>query len=96
MEAVGAVTLVVLVMLFFVVESSARKTRNDLSRRLHRVEDKIDLLLKEAGLGESTVSRQDEVVALVRAGKKIQAIKVYREATGVGLAEAKNAVERLT
>ncbi|MGY0387164.1 ribosomal protein L7/L12 [Nocardioides sp. WG-D5] len=39
--------------------------------------------------------RQDEVVALVRAGKKIEAIKVYREATGVGLVEAKNAVERL-
>ncbi|MER7560042.1 ribosomal protein L7/L12 [Nocardioides sp. NPDC126508] len=95
MEAIGAVTLVVLVILFFVVESSARKTRNDVSRRLDRLEDKIGLLLKQAGLQEPPLPRQDEVVALVRAGKKIEAIKVYREATGVGLAEAKYAVERL-
>jgi len=33
--------------------------------------------------------------ALVLAGKKLEAIKVYREVTGVGLAEAKNAVEAL-
>lgn len=36
-----------------------------------------------------------EVQALVRDGKKIQAIKVYRERTGVGLKEAKDAVEAL-
>jgi ribosomal protein L7/L12 len=35
-----------------------------------------------------------EVDRLVRAGRKIQAIKVYRELTGVGLKEAKDAVER--
>jgi hypothetical protein len=32
---------------------------------------------------------------LLRAGQKIRAIKLYREKTGVGLAEAKNAVEPL-
>lgn len=36
-----------------------------------------------------------QVRALVLAGKKLEAIKVYRAATGVGLAEAKNAVEAL-
>jgi ribosomal protein L7/L12 len=36
-----------------------------------------------------------EVDALLRDGKKIQAIKVYREATGAGLKEAKEAVEKL-
>ncbi|SDT46257.1 ribosomal protein L7/L12 [Microlunatus soli] len=40
--------------------------------------------------------RLDEVLRLVREGKKIRAIKVYRELTGVGLAEAKAAVEGLT
>ena len=35
------------------------------------------------------------VVELVQAGKKIDAIKVYRERHGVGLAEAKAAVETL-
>ena len=36
-----------------------------------------------------------EVHALVASGNKIQAIKVYRERTGLGLKEAKDAVEAL-
>jgi large subunit ribosomal protein L7/L12 len=36
-----------------------------------------------------------EILNLLRAGQKIRAIKLYREKTGVGLAEAKNAVEAL-
>jgi large subunit ribosomal protein L7/L12 len=36
-----------------------------------------------------------DVVSLVREGKKIAAIKLYRDKTGVGLAEAKAAVEVL-
>ena len=35
------------------------------------------------------------VIDLVRRGKKIEAIKVYRDQTGVGLKEAKDAVERI-
>jgi ribosomal protein L7/L12 len=35
------------------------------------------------------------VLSLLAAGRTIEAIKVYREATGVGLAEAKAAVEQL-
>jgi len=41
-----------------------------------------------------TTINQD-VVSLVREGKKIAAIKLYRDKTGVGLAEAKAAVEAL-
>lgn len=96
MDVFGVVALAGLVLIYFVVESSATRTRTELTRRLNRLEDKVDLLLKHEGLEEPPLPRQDEVVALVRAGKKIEAIKVYREATGVGLAEAKNAVERLT
>ena len=36
-----------------------------------------------------------QVCAALAGGKKIDAIKLYREATGVGLAEAKQAVEAL-
>jgi len=36
-----------------------------------------------------------EVSALLMAGKKIEAIRVYRTATGVGLKEAKDAVDAL-
>ena len=38
---------------------------------------------------------EEEIVSLVREGQKIAAIKLYREQTGTGLAEAKNAVESL-
>ncbi|MFF7747920.1 ribosomal protein L7/L12 [Streptomyces sp. NPDC007971] len=62
--------------------------------RLARVERKLDLVIKHLDLREE-LPRMDEVNALVREGKKIQAIKVYREATGAGLKEAKEAVERL-
>lgn len=37
-----------------------------------------------------------EIRQLLDSGNKIQAVKVYREKTGAGLAEAKDAVEALT
>src|SRR4051812_6442886 len=59
-----------------------------------RVERKLDLLLKHAQIDLATIADR-EAAALVREGSKIQAIRVYRELTGTGLAEAKEAVERL-
>jgi ribosomal protein L7/L12 len=44
---------------------------------------------------ESTEQLQAEIRRHLAAGKKIEAIKHYREATGLGLAEAKAAVERI-
>ena len=44
---------------------------------------------------QSFVGRLEEIASLLRAGKKINAIKVYREVTRASLAEAKDAVERL-
>lgn len=41
------------------------------------------------------VSMAAEVIVLIRAGQKIQAIKVVREAQGVGLKEAKDIVEEM-
>jgi len=38
---------------------------------------------------------EEEIVGLLRAGRKIDAIKLYREQSGNGLAEAKQAVEQL-
>jgi hypothetical protein len=40
-------------------------------------------------------SLEGQVLALMRGQKKIWAIKVYREKTGVGLKQAKDAVEAL-
>lgn len=44
------------------------------------------------GVDEST---RRQLAAMVRAGRKIEAIKVWREKTGDGLAEAKSRVEQL-
>ncbi len=35
------------------------------------------------------------IVALLRQNRKIEAIKVYREQTGVGLKEAKDVIDRM-
>lgn len=62
--------------------------------RLARVEQKLDLLLAQAGL-DSTPAPRSAWQALADEGpaRKIAAVKAYREETGVGLAEAKRAVE---
>ncbi|MFE6620722.1 ribosomal protein L7/L12 [Streptomyces sp. NPDC008086] len=63
-------------------------------QRVARVERKLDLVLDHLGL-DGADPRMGEVLSLVRTDKKIQAIKVYREITGAGLKEAKEAVDRL-
>jgi len=60
-----------------------------------RLEQKLDALVRHAGIDVNRAA-VEAAQGLMRAGKKIEAIKVYREATGVGLAEAKRAVEQLT
>ena len=60
---------------------------------LARLERKIDALIASLGV-ELPKDTMDDVRALAAAGKKIEAIKRYREKTGAGLAEAKDAVDR--
>ncbi|MGW4023766.1 hypothetical protein [Streptomyces sp. NPDC005009] len=64
-------------------------------RRAARVERRLDAVMRHLGLHEEIPGR-DEILALVREGKKIQAIKLYRENTGADLVEAKRAVDRLS
>ena len=64
--------------------------------RLSRLEAKVDLLLKNANVKyDPTVNVPGDVVEALRRGAKIEAIKRYRTATGVGLKEAKDFVEGL-
>jgi ribosomal protein L7/L12 len=49
----------------------------------------------QAGYGSGPGEPSAQVVALLNAGKKIDAIRAYRSETGAGLAEAKEAVEAL-
>jgi ribosomal protein L7/L12 len=59
-----------------------------------RFDRKVDALLRHSGVDLSKLASQ-EVEALMKAGRKIEAIKAYRELTGASLAEAKAAVERM-
>jgi hypothetical protein len=62
--------------------------------RLRRVEQKLDLVLKHLGIEYTeTWSLSDEARAQADRGDKLGAIKLHRERTGVGLAEAKYDVE---
>jgi ribosomal protein L7/L12 len=64
------------------------------SARVARIERKLDMLLKHSGV-DAAGANAEMLAALVREGKKIEAIKLYREMTGCGLAEAKEHVESL-
>ncbi|ADJ46885.1 hypothetical protein AMES_5060 [Amycolatopsis mediterranei S699] len=92
MLLLGVVLLVAVVGL---ASSSTDRKLGRVDRRLARVERKLDAIAER--LGVSTEEPElAEVTALLRQGKKIQAIKAYRDRTGADLREARDAVERLT
>ncbi|MFJ9037200.1 hypothetical protein ACIRF8_11505 [Streptomyces sp. NPDC102406] len=91
MDALTAL-LVILVGLTAMATLESRARRLD--RRMVRLEQKIDLLLKQADISDRELVPA-EVTALARAGEEISAIKKYREVTGAGLLEAKEVVDRL-
>jgi ribosomal protein L7/L12 len=49
----------------------------------------------EANPASVNASSDPRIAELVSSGKKIEAIKLYRELTGTGLAEAKAAIEAM-
>jgi ribosomal protein L7/L12 len=62
--------------------------------QIPRLERKVDLLLKHLNLAFE--DKAGEMVRpLLLAGKKLDAIKEYRRITGVGLKDAKDAVEAI-
>ena len=70
--------------------------------RIARLERKVEMLLAQQRRAEEPNSAglqqpvpMDEVRALVREGKTIYAINLYREMTGASLEECKDAVEAL-
>jgi hypothetical protein len=66
----------------------------DVSGRLRAMDRKLDLVLKQLGI-DPYEGLDKQLVDLARGGQKIEAIKLYRAQTGVGLKEAKDYVERL-
>lgn len=66
------------------------------SQTLSRLEGKLDALLKHQGVRFDPYSDlPGPVLDALRRGKKIEAIKEYRVATGAGLKDAKEFVEEL-
>ncbi len=67
--------------------------------RITMLERKVNFLIKHLGLEAELEAAApvgfEDVAALVRRGDKIGAIKLYREKTGVGLADAKKAVDEM-
>lgn len=82
-----------------------------MSRRLTALEDEVRVLREKLGVTPYLASSQPPIVtstampvsagsmpdveALIRQGQLIPAIKVYREQTGAGLKDAKEAVEAM-
>lgn len=64
------------------------------TRRLGRIEAKLDLLMKNGAIEFGPYEGLPaQVVDALNRGKKIEAIKFYRSAAGVSLKEAKNFIE---
>ncbi|MCG0290443.1 hypothetical protein [Streptomyces sp. PSAA01] len=90
MEIAAYLLLVILVMQYPLLESRIKKVQ----RRADRIEHKLDLILDHLGI-EVAGPDLGRVTALLREGKKLEAIKAYRQLTDADLKEAKEAVERI-
>ena len=69
-----------------------------LRSRINELEDRLNFLYRRLNIeyanpGSNPVI-SPQVQDALRRGNKIEAIKIYRELTGVGLAEAKKAIDR--
>jgi hypothetical protein len=83
-------------LLVLLVSGSGRRAAADhQARRLAEIERKLDLVIDHLGIQEPEWSGPAAALQELRAGRKIEAIKAYREATGASLREAKDAVEAI-
>lgn len=69
-----------------------------LRSRVNELEDRLKALYRhlhlEYGEPGNDLAMSPQVQDALRRGNKIEAIKIYRELTGLGLAEAKAAIEK--
>lgn len=70
-----------------------------LRSRINELEDRLKFLYDRLNIDyadpKSDPIRSPQIQDALRRGNKIEAIKIYRELTGLGLAEAKQAVDQL-
>jgi ribosomal protein L7/L12 len=89
------VLVLVLVLVALAVATGRRGAVDREAQRLAAVERKLDLVMTHLGIREAEPDVPGAVLQELLSGRKIHAIKEYREATGVSLKEAKDAVELL-
>lgn len=69
-----------------------------LKSRINELEDKLQFLYRRLNIdyldSNSDPALTPQVQEALKRGNKIEAIKMYRELTGVGLAEAKQVIDR--
>jgi ribosomal protein L7/L12 len=69
-----------------------------LKSRINELEDRLKFLYQRLNMEyadpNSEPALSPQIQDALRRGNKIEAIKIYRELTGVGLAQAKQAIER--
>ncbi|MBI2168092.1 MAG: hypothetical protein HYU28_01125 [Actinobacteria bacterium] len=84
------------------VDPGAKELIDKLTIRVATLERQIEGLIERLGVDATPIGAvdsgsgtDDETLALVREGKTADAINAYRAATGAGLGEAKDHVDRL-
>jgi ribosomal protein L7/L12 len=72
-----------------------------LKSRINELEEKLQIVYRRLNMdyanpdpASSDPALSPQIRDALRRGNKIEAIKIYRELTGVGLAEAKQAIDR--
>lgn len=69
-----------------------------LKSRINELEEKLQFLYRRLNIDYTAPTAEPalapQIQDALRRGNKIEAIKIYRELTGVGLAEAKRAIDR--
>ncbi len=89
--------LVILVVVAFVESLSRGKATERLQKRVLDLEVRLHKIQEHLGfVADPSPPVTDDVKVLARTpGSKIAAIKLYRQQTGAGLKDAKDAVERM-
>jgi hypothetical protein len=67
----------------------------DVAEKVYALERRLRAVEERVGIDPLDADPDAEVLDLLSRGRKIEAIKAYRERTGAGLKEAKDAVDRI-